>query len=137
MLRAVESRGVILPPAQGLFPEATTRGCMPRARLPRARGLFVRTVLRLHRSVSWRTGECRKTLSKAPPVCGIGGILGSGPVARPDRRCAEATGYDSARVAILENGKLARRRAKGKLRNLEGKLAAERLQGSIDIRHIR
>ena len=73
-------------------------------------------------------------------MCGIVGVLGSGPVAGPiieALKRLEYRGYDSAGIATLENGKLARRRAEGKLRNLEARLAAEPLEGSIGIGHTR
>ena len=73
-------------------------------------------------------------------MCGIVGILGSGPVAGSiidALKCLEYRGYDSAGIATLENGKLVRRRAEGKLKNLEAKLAAEPLEGSIGIGHTR
>ena len=65
-------------------------------------------------------------------MCGIVGILGTGPVAGSivdALKRLEYRGYDSAGVATLENGKLARRRAEGKLKNLEAKLAAARCWG--------
>jgi glutamine---fructose-6-phosphate transaminase (isomerizing) len=46
-------------------------------------------------------------------------------------------GYDSAGVATLESGRLVRRRAEGKLRNLEARLAREPLTGTIGIGHTR
>jgi glucosamine--fructose-6-phosphate aminotransferase (isomerizing) len=49
----------------------------------------------------------------------------------------EYRGYDSAGVATLEGGVLTRRRAEGKLRNLETKLEQEPLQGTIGIGHTR
>jgi glucosamine--fructose-6-phosphate aminotransferase (isomerizing) len=49
----------------------------------------------------------------------------------------EYRGYDSAGVATLEGGHLARRRAEGKLRNLEQRLAREPLGGKIGIGHTR
>jgi glutamine---fructose-6-phosphate transaminase (isomerizing) len=73
-------------------------------------------------------------------MCGIVGVLGTGPVAGPiieALKRLEYRGYDSAGVATLENGKLVRRRAEGKLRNLEAKLAAAPLGGSIGIGHTR
>jgi glutamine---fructose-6-phosphate transaminase (isomerizing) len=73
-------------------------------------------------------------------MCGIVGVLGSGPVAGPivnALRRLEYRGYDSAGIATLENGKLERRRAKGKLKNLEAKLAAYPLAGAIGIGHTR
>ena len=73
-------------------------------------------------------------------MCGIVGVLGSGPVAGSivdALKRLEYRGYDSAGVATLENGKIERRRAEGKLRNLEAKLAAAPLSGSIGIGHTR
>src|SRR5271167_2344176 len=73
-------------------------------------------------------------------MCGIVGVLGRGPVAGSivdALKRLEYRGYDSAGVATLEGGKLVRRRAEGKLKNLEAKLAAEPLSGSIGIGHTR
>ena len=73
-------------------------------------------------------------------MCGIVGILGTRPVAGSivdALKRLEYRGYDSAGVATLENGKLERRRAEGKLKNLEAKLAAAPLGGSIGIGHTR
>jgi glucosamine--fructose-6-phosphate aminotransferase (isomerizing) len=52
-------------------------------------------------------------------------------------RRLEYRGYDSAGVATLENGRLDRRRAEGKLRNLEVKLSQAPLSGIIGIGHTR
>jgi glucosamine--fructose-6-phosphate aminotransferase (isomerizing) len=52
-------------------------------------------------------------------------------------RRLEYRGYDSAGIATLESGRLTRRRAEGKLRNLEAKLASEPLEGTIGIGHTR
>jgi glucosamine--fructose-6-phosphate aminotransferase (isomerizing) len=49
----------------------------------------------------------------------------------------EDRGYDSAGVATLEDGKLTRRRAEGKLKNLEARLRTEPLAGNIGIGHTR
>ncbi|RUU59205.1 glutamine--fructose-6-phosphate transaminase (isomerizing), partial [Mesorhizobium sp. M7A.T.Ca.TU.009.01.1.1] len=46
-------------------------------------------------------------------------------------------GYDSAGVATIERGELARRRAEGKLINLERRLKDEPLDGTIGIGHTR
>src|SRR5271167_967875 len=73
-------------------------------------------------------------------MCGIVGVLGRGPVAGPIMEALkrlEYRGYDSAGVATLEKGRLERRRAEGKLKNLEAKLAAEPLAGTIGIGHTR
>jgi len=55
-------------------------------------------------------------------VCGIVGILGREPVAEhlvEALKRLEYRGYDSAGIATLEGEALERRRAEGKLRNLE------------------
>lgn len=73
-------------------------------------------------------------------MCGIIGILGREPVAPhlvDSLKRLEYRGYDSAGVATLENGVLVRRRAEGKLRNLEAALTREPLQGHIGIGHTR
>jgi glucosamine--fructose-6-phosphate aminotransferase (isomerizing) len=49
----------------------------------------------------------------------------------------EYRGYDSAGVATVENGSLARRRSQGKLINLERRLGEEPLGGRIGIGHTR
>ncbi len=73
-------------------------------------------------------------------MCGIVGIIGREPVAGlivDALKRLEYRGYDSAGVATLENGQIARRRAEGKLRNLAAKLAGEPLAGTIGIGHTR
>jgi glutamine---fructose-6-phosphate transaminase (isomerizing) len=73
-------------------------------------------------------------------MCGIVGILGREPVAGllvDALKRLEYRGYDSAGVATLESGQLVRRRAEGKLRNLEARLAREPLAGTIGIGHTR
>src|SRR6266446_3618201 len=73
-------------------------------------------------------------------MCGIVGILGREPVAGllvDALKRLEYRGYDSAGVATLESGQLVRRRAEGKLRNLEKKLESEPLHGTIGIGHTR
>jgi len=73
-------------------------------------------------------------------MCGIVGIIGEKGVA-PDildaLRRLEYRGYDSAGIATIENGHLERRRAEGKLRNLESKLLSEPLLGRTGIGHTR
>ncbi|MGE3150427.1 MAG: glutamine--fructose-6-phosphate transaminase (isomerizing), partial [Pseudorhodoplanes sp.] len=73
-------------------------------------------------------------------MCGIVGIVGRDHVAEllvDALKRLEYRGYDSAGVATLDNGKLQRRRAEGKLKNLETKLAREPLPGAIGIGHTR
>jgi glutamine---fructose-6-phosphate transaminase (isomerizing) len=73
-------------------------------------------------------------------MCGIIGIIGGEPAAPQlvdALKRLEYRGYDSAGVATLEGGKLTRRRAEGKLRNLESRLLREPLLGTIGIGHTR
>jgi glutamine---fructose-6-phosphate transaminase (isomerizing) len=73
-------------------------------------------------------------------MCGIVGILGRGPVAEQlvdSLKRLEYRGYDSAGVATLEGDHLERRRAEGKLKNLEARLRAEPLSGHTGIGHTR
>jgi glucosamine--fructose-6-phosphate aminotransferase (isomerizing) len=73
-------------------------------------------------------------------MCGIVGIIGQKAVATDlvdALRRLEYRGYDSAGIATVENGHLERRRAEGKLRNLEGRLLKEPLKGHTGIGHTR
>jgi glucosamine--fructose-6-phosphate aminotransferase (isomerizing) len=73
-------------------------------------------------------------------MCGIVGILGRGPVADQlvdSLKRLEYRGYDSAGVATLEGGDLVRRRAEGKLKNLEARLKSAPLAGHLGIGHTR
>ena len=68
------------------------------------------------------------------------GIVGNQPVAErlvDALKRLEYRGYDSAGVATIVDGKLDRRRAEGKLFNLETKLAGDPLAGNIGIAHTR
>ncbi len=73
-------------------------------------------------------------------MCGIIGVIGQEPAAPQlidALKRLEYRGYDSAGVATLEGGKLTRRRAEGKLKNLEARLLREPLTGTIGIGHTR
>jgi glucosamine--fructose-6-phosphate aminotransferase (isomerizing) len=73
-------------------------------------------------------------------MCGIVAMIGRGPVAASilgALKRLEYRGYDSAGIATLETGRLTRRRASGKLKNLEARLATEPLNGQIGIGHTR
>ncbi|MER8801452.1 glutamine--fructose-6-phosphate transaminase (isomerizing) [Mesorhizobium sp. M0018] len=73
-------------------------------------------------------------------MCGIVGIVGDSPVAPlivDALKRLEYRGYDSAGVATIEHGRLDRRRAEGKLVNLERLLKDEPLDGMIGIGHTR
>ena len=73
-------------------------------------------------------------------MCGIIGILGQSAVSGrliDALRRLEYRGYDSTGVATLDDGHLVRRRAEGKLKNLEVRLRAEPLSGDAGIGHTR
>jgi glucosamine--fructose-6-phosphate aminotransferase (isomerizing) len=73
-------------------------------------------------------------------MCGIVGILGKEAVAGglvDALRRLEYRGYDSAGIATVEQGRLDRRRAEGKLRNLELRLASHPLEGRTGLGHTR
>jgi len=73
-------------------------------------------------------------------MCGIVGYVGTRdavPVILEGLRRLEYRGYDSAGVAVVEGGRLERRRAAGKLKNLEDSLKAEPLHGSYGVGHTR
>jgi glucosamine--fructose-6-phosphate aminotransferase (isomerizing) len=73
-------------------------------------------------------------------MCGIIGVIGreaAAPQLIDALKRLEYRGYDSAGVATLEHGQLTRRRAQGKLKNLEQRLVSEPLLGTIGIGHTR
>jgi glutamine---fructose-6-phosphate transaminase (isomerizing) len=73
-------------------------------------------------------------------MCGIVGILGTGDVAPrilEALRRLEYRGYDSAGIAVLRNGEIARTRAPGKLDRLAKRLDQEPLPGPTGIGHTR
>tara|TARA_R110002110_G_scaffold59726_21_gene168772 strand:+ start:796 stop:2619 length:1824 start_codon:yes stop_codon:yes gene_type:complete len=73
-------------------------------------------------------------------MCGIVGIIGTQPVAPTilgALKRLEYRGYDSAGIATLDGGEILRRRAKGKLVNLERLLRESPLEGFIGIGHTR
>src|SRR5690606_12785801 len=78
--------------------------------------------------------------SEGEAMCGIVGILGKGPVANPILDALarlEYRGYDSAGIAVLEDGRLQRERAPGKLGVLRGKLNGHTFKGTTGIGHTR
>jgi glucosamine--fructose-6-phosphate aminotransferase (isomerizing) len=73
-------------------------------------------------------------------MCGIIGIIGkadAAPLLLEGLKRLEYRGYDSAGVATLVNGSIARRRAEGKLVNLAALLEREPLAGTTGIGHTR
>ena len=73
-------------------------------------------------------------------MCGIVGYVGSReavPVLMEGLRRLEYRGYDSAGLAVVQNGELRRRRSAGKLHRLAESLAAEPLVGSFGVGHTR
>ncbi|MEM6303638.1 MAG: glutamine--fructose-6-phosphate transaminase (isomerizing) [Pseudomonadota bacterium] len=73
-------------------------------------------------------------------MCGIVGVLGNheaAPILVEALKRLEYRGYDSAGIATVNNGTLARRRAVGKLVNLSDLLVHEPLAGKSGIGHTR
>ncbi len=73
-------------------------------------------------------------------MCGIIGILGKEAVTArliESLKRLEYRGYDSAGIATLVDGKIERRRAQGKIKNLEDVLVTSPLPGLIGIGHTR
>lgn len=73
-------------------------------------------------------------------MCGIVGIVGKGQAAPSlveGLRRLEYRGYDSAGIAVLNNGSIERRRAEGKLKNLENLLQKDCPTGLVGIGHTR
>ncbi|MDP3403391.1 MAG: glutamine--fructose-6-phosphate transaminase (isomerizing) [Brevundimonas sp.] len=73
-------------------------------------------------------------------MCGIIGVTGTGPAVPrliDSLKRLEYRGYDSAGVAAMVDGLIERRRARGKIRELEAVLAAEPLNATVGIGHTR
>ena len=73
-------------------------------------------------------------------MCGIIGILGNreaAPAIVAGLKRLEYRGYDSAGLATIDNGRLERRRAPGKLQALEARLEEDPLTGAAGIGHTR
>jgi glucosamine--fructose-6-phosphate aminotransferase (isomerizing) len=73
-------------------------------------------------------------------MCGIVGYLGSSravPFLVSELKCLEYRGYDSAGVAVIEEGKLKILKAAGKLSNLESLLKSAPSEGTTGIGHTR
>ncbi len=73
-------------------------------------------------------------------MCGIIGIAGSTTVTErliDGLKRLEYRGYDSSGVAVLDGGKLKRRRAEGKIKFLEAKIDQDPVDGAAGIAHTR
>jgi glutamine---fructose-6-phosphate transaminase (isomerizing) len=73
-------------------------------------------------------------------MCGIIGIIGKAaapPLLLDGLKRLEYRGYDSAGIATLVNGGIERRRAEGKITNLETLIEGDPLSGNIGIGHTR
>ncbi|WP_140984370.1 glutamine--fructose-6-phosphate transaminase (isomerizing) [Asticcacaulis tiandongensis] len=73
-------------------------------------------------------------------MCGIIGIIGTSEAAPrliESLRRLEYRGYDSAGIAVVTPEGVARRRAAGKIRNLEGEIEAAPVFGQVGIGHVR
>src|SRR5258708_6591302 len=73
-------------------------------------------------------------------MCGIVGYIGprdATPVILGGLKRLEYRGYDSAGIAVVQNGAISIRREVGKLENLEKRIADNPLQGRLGIGHTR
>lgn len=74
-------------------------------------------------------------------MCGIVGYVGprnATPILVEGLRRLEYRGYDSAGIAVISDaGELERRRASGKLKNLEAVLESQPVSGHIGVGHTR
>lgn len=73
-------------------------------------------------------------------MCGIFGYIGNSdavPLILSGLRSLEYRGYDSAGIAVVNNGEVELRRCSGKLSNLESLLAEKPLTGSYGLGHTR
>jgi glucosamine--fructose-6-phosphate aminotransferase (isomerizing) len=73
-------------------------------------------------------------------MCGIVGYIGTreaAPLILESLRKLEYRGYDSAGIAVLNNGHVALRRCEGKLSNLEALLNRDPMLGTVGIGHTR
>ncbi len=101
-----------------------------------------------HRFVDGHDLDEQDPVGKARPavfgavsfMCGIIAIIGTEPVAPvlvDGLKRLAYRGYDSAGIATLVNGHIDRRRAEGKIENLEARVAAEPIAGTVGIGHTR
>src|SRR6266480_394032 len=73
-------------------------------------------------------------------MCGIVGYIGkreAAPLILESLRKLEYRGYDSAGIAVINEGRVSVRRCEGKLKNLETLLDRDPMIGSIGIGHTR
>ena len=73
-------------------------------------------------------------------MCGIVGYLGKNKASEilvQGLSKLEYRGYDSAGIAIIENGNIDVNKCKGRLANLEGKISNQNIQGTVGIGHTR
>jgi glucosamine--fructose-6-phosphate aminotransferase (isomerizing) len=92
------------------------------------------------RCAAARAGLRRSNAGKGARMCGIVGILGqheAAPILVDALKRLEYRGYDSAGIATVNDGRLDRRRAMGKLVNLSDLLVHDPLPGRAGIGHTR
>src|SRR5688500_17018941 len=92
--------------------------------------------------VCWRTCPLAPNLTYGgeTPMCGIVGYIGfrnATPIIVSGLEQLEYRGYDSAGIAVLQDGCIEVRRDVGKLANLRARLATHPASGSVGIGHTR
>ena len=73
-------------------------------------------------------------------MCGIVGYIGhrpATPLLMEGLKRLEYRGYDSAGIAVVKDGEIVRRRAAGKLANLEALIKHDQLKGTVALGHTR
>jgi glucosamine--fructose-6-phosphate aminotransferase (isomerizing) len=73
-------------------------------------------------------------------MCGIIGYIGhktATPILLKGLKNLEYRGYDSAGIAVIQDGEIAVRKAQGRLKMLEDKISQETLDGNLGIGHTR
>src|SRR3974377_1064115 len=88
----------------------------------------------------WRLGHTRQPFFWISRMCGIVGVVGERnavPILMEGLRRLEYRGYDSAGLAVLDHGRLARLRTVGKVKALQDAIDSNPLSGAVGISHTR
>src|SRR3974390_1549232 len=88
----------------------------------------------------WRLGHTRQPFFRISRMCGIVGVVAERnavPILMEGLRRLEYRGYDSAGLAVLNHGHLARVRTVGKVKALQEAIDSNPLSGAVGISHTR